>query len=402
MRPIPLTIINGFLGSGKTTILRQLLTSAHQRNISLGVIVNDMSALDVDGVLIANTDVVSEAAHNLVTISDENISSAAGLARFADALATLTQADKRPQWIILETSGRTHPLPLVQFLRQQPHVQLRGLFAVVDSLMLERDYQQAQTLIPHLQQNLAIGQRDRVNLLCEQIMFSSQLLLSKTDLLSAQQVQSIAQAIHPLNPYINIMAVSKGHLAIEQLLNSPDYDYQRVEQLIDELTPEIDETLERSPSSTNQHAWVAEVIEDDRPFHPQRLYDTCQSHLSADVYRSKGFFYLPSRADKALLWNQAAGRISLELISYWRSGVLEAIGDQLTPIEQMTLREQIAAKSSRFGDRRCQLTIIGEASAVAQFTRALKQCFLTEDEIAAWHRGVPFIDPWPQHLVRWH
>ncbi|RHX51494.1 cobalamin biosynthesis protein CobW, partial [Escherichia coli] len=50
MKRTPLIILNGFLGAGKTTLLKNLLTQAHKRRMTVSVIVNDMSELDVDGV----------------------------------------------------------------------------------------------------------------------------------------------------------------------------------------------------------------------------------------------------------------------------------------------------------------------------------------------------------------
>ena len=58
METTSVIILNGFLGAGKTTLLKNLLIQAHEKQLSVSVIVNDMSELDVDGVLIANTDIV--------------------------------------------------------------------------------------------------------------------------------------------------------------------------------------------------------------------------------------------------------------------------------------------------------------------------------------------------------
>ncbi|MCV5245380.1 cobalamin biosynthesis protein CobW, partial [Escherichia coli] len=79
MPSIPVTILHGFLGSGKTTFLRNILQQADYYGVDLSVIVNDMSELDVDGVLILNTDAVSEEQGNFVTISGDSISSLSGV-----------------------------------------------------------------------------------------------------------------------------------------------------------------------------------------------------------------------------------------------------------------------------------------------------------------------------------
>lgn len=65
METTSVIILNGFLGAGKTILLKKLLIQAHKKQLSVSIIVNDMSALDVDGVLIANTDIVDAKDNNL-------------------------------------------------------------------------------------------------------------------------------------------------------------------------------------------------------------------------------------------------------------------------------------------------------------------------------------------------
>ena len=75
METTSVIILNGFLGAGKTTLLKNLLIQAHEKQLSVSVIVNDMSELDVDGVLIANTDIVDAKDNNFVSITADSISS---------------------------------------------------------------------------------------------------------------------------------------------------------------------------------------------------------------------------------------------------------------------------------------------------------------------------------------
>lgn len=392
MKQIPLIVLNGFLGAGKTTLLKSLLIQAHKRQMAVSVIVNDMSALDVDGVLIANTEVVGAADNNFVSISADNISSTSGIDKLDKALKQLL-AQQLPDLILLETSGSSHPLPLVRYLRHHTSVRLKACLSLVDTVMLNEDYDGGHQLIPVFQEHLARGRRGIENLLAEQIMFCNKLLLTKNDRLPFDVVSDVARAIHPLNPHISITAVPRGNLELDEILNMPDYDFHRVSLLIDELQGEIDFNPQEGEMS-----W--RVIEDDRPFHPQRLWDTCHQFMGKGIFRSKGFFWLPGRDDLALLWNQAAGSIALEFISYWKSGVLEHTNNSLTHEERTALQQQISRTSGRFGDRSCRLTVIGRTDEIDSFTQALRQCLLNEQEIRFWQEGGHFPDPWPRKVAR--
>jgi len=132
------------------------------------------------------------------------------------------------------------------------------------------------------------------------------------------------------------VSVPWGNLSIEEVLAMPEYNYHRVGQLVDELKP----VLEAESQDERPYNLATRVIKDDRPFHPQRLWDACQQYLDQKIYRSKGFFWLASRDKLSLLWNQAAGNISLEFIGYWRSGIVEDDVHGLTEMEIEQLKEQ--------------------------------------------------------------
>ena len=394
MNPIPVVILSGFLGSGKTTLLRNLVIQSHQQNKPLGVIINELNAFDVDGALVENVDVVDKKHHSLISIAGESLSTPAGIAKLDGAISTLL-AHHTPQLLIIETSGSAHPLPLIDYCRQQSRIKLTGVLSLMDSVMLAQDFSDGQNLVTNLQANLMQGKRDITNLLAEQVLFASHVILTKTERLSQEQTQQIGQALQKINPYVPILAVSWGKLALAELMQLPTYRFSLVEQLIDELK----EAVEQDSAEASLYQMETVLIEDDRPFHPQRLWDTYHHYLGKQIYRSKGFFWLATRASHALLWNQNAGSIGLEQIGTWRSAILEQDDNGLTPEERRILQAKIEQHNGRFGDRRCRLIVIGDKAQLTTFTKALQRCFLTESEIQDWQQGTTFPDPWPKTTV---
>ena len=306
---VPIIILNGFLGSGKTTLFRNLLSNSKKKNIQICAIVNDMSELDVDGELLGNTEVVESDNNLLESIHSCVLSSKKGILKLDKALKKLV-SNKNPKLIIIETSGSCHPMPLVEYFNQNKQFNLTKVFALVDSLMLAHDFNYGESLIPKMQDNIKNNNRNIVNLLVEQILFCSNLILTKTDRIEKDKIAHVINQIQPINPYTSVSIINFGKLSIESLLDFREYDFHRVSRLIKELKP----ILEFESQIDRPYNLATRVLKDDRPFHPMRLWDICHKYLDKRIYRSKGFFWLASREKDSLLWNQAAAGINLELI----------------------------------------------------------------------------------------
>ena len=301
-----------------------------------------------------------------------------------------------PDLIIIETSGSCPPMPLIKYFKNHNKVNLTGVLALVDSLMISQDFNCGKNLIPEMQQNMLHGKRGPINLLVEQILFCSHVILTKEDRINNSDLKKISNHINQINPFASIDSIIFGKLSIESLFEINEYNYYNVERLFKELQPVLD--LEEN--NDRPYNLATRVIKDDRPFHPQRLWDVCHQFLDKRIYRSKGFFWLASRDNQSLLWNQSAGSISLEILGTWRAAILEDKQHGLLDEEVKLLRQKLSNELGRFGDRCCDITIIGNKQQVDQFSEKIRSCFLTEKEIQQWQNGDKFKDPWPKNIVR--
>ena len=139
-------------------------------------------------------------------------------------------------------------------------------------------------------------------------------------------IEPIISSIHP---NAVIQRLHFGKMSLESIMALEEYNYHSTELLVDELSS----ILEASPSQDRPYDMATRVIRDDRPFHPQRLWDICHKYLNDQVYRSKGFFWLASRDKFAMLWNQAAGGINLEITGTWRAGIAESVNPGISEME---------------------------------------------------------------------
>ncbi|MEM0899494.1 MAG: GTP-binding protein [Pseudomonadota bacterium] len=397
--PLPITILNGFLGAGKTTLLQSLLIQARKiSGIRLAVIVNEMSELDVDGLILDTSETMSLNDDLMVSIPAGSMSGEAGLKKFTDAIGQFKAHDATH--VIIETSGSTHPWPLLAAIRDNRDIQLRGFLSVVDTVTLMQDLDFGRAIVPGASRNLAAEKRGVENLLAEQIMFANRILLSKMDRVSMDDLRTVGEAIHPINPAADIMGMQWGNVNLTQVLGMPPYDHHRVAKLGAELAEWDEKHGVTSMSSAADYEIDSVVLSDPRPFHPQRLWDVYNHYLGTGIYRSKGFFWLPTRDNLQLLWNQTAGSVGLGVVNYWKIAALEDDTLNLTAEERDGLLARIEGMSPLFGDRHCRLTVIGDRNGLQPFADALRECFCTDEEVAHWKAGGDFNDPWPKETAR--
>lgn len=384
------TIISGFLGSGKTTLLRRLLREQKARQ--WGVIVNDMAELEVDGDLLRSGDRFSEEHGNFISLYSGSISGDRRTA-FAQALDQWqARGDLQHLWV--ETSGSTHPWPLIDDLVKRPAYEIDTFVTLLDVKAFIEDYGAGKLLFEELIRNEAAQQRSTANLLAEQIQFADIILLTKTDRIRAEDLPFVIKCLQILNPHAKVQPVTYGQIPAARLLGSGSFSLGRVRLLAKAWQESCPETVGDAEAYDISSSVLCEAC----PFHPKRLWTLFRTRLGRGIHRSKGFLWMASRDEQVLLWNQTAGSIDLELLAYWKAAVVKDPLGKLLPEEIQLLQEELSKADPLFGDRLNELTIIGTAKDRETFMRELQACFCTPEEIRHWQKGGTFDDPWPKEL----
>jgi G3E family GTPase len=371
-----ITLITGFLGAGKTTFLRRFIAD-HSHTSRIGVVVNDLSQLEVDGELVRMGDLVSEKDGTLISIRAGSISSERR-GEFLEALKTMEKSGI--EHLIIETSGSTEPRVVIGEILASGTGTLHAVATLVDARMLLHDYDGGRSLLAHLARTPDTITAESV--LIEQLRVASVIVITKLDIIREDQLAPLLRSIQAINPEATLVGCAHGRIEPSVILQAPPY--------LREMKPHAHETRESDIGST--------VIRDTRPLHPQRFYDLYQQRLGVGLFRSKGFIWFASRPGQCLLWNQAGGAMGLEFLSTWRTHVLEN-DTRLLAEEKAHLQKQLAALHPLFGDRSCELALIGHASDLEIFGSELMDCFCTDEEITHWQNGGALPDPWPANLI---
>ena len=385
---IGVSILCGFLGSGKTTLLRRWRLDKSLRNAAY--IVHDLSELGVDVELLADDDSKPEVGQLFDRVaalhgkhSKEGLHKAVG-----GALSEIAALNPLPPHVLCESTGAARPWPLIKALTQNSQFFLRHFIVTVDALNLHRDFADGQAFLDNKFASRDPALQHAASILAEQLIFANVIILTKVDTLPRSVVDEQVRHLQKILPQATIALSARAGLQLSQLDATQAPNLADLKRRADQFGLSVD-----SQTANNVEA---SVLCDPRPFHPQRLYEACQTQLGTGIYRTKGFVWLASRPADVLLWQQSGSQISLELTGVWSAEAVNNSYGKLLPQELEILKKQMETSHPVFGDRHNELTFIGLPEACQTFAKALKNCLCTDREVASWQRGEPFSDPWPR------
>ena len=305
---LPVTVLSGFLGAGKTTILSHILNNRENKKVA--VIVNDMSEINIDSAIVQSEVSLNRSEEKLVEMSNGCICCTLR----EDLLEEVTKLaqEGRFDYLVIESTGISEPLPVAETftfadengISLSDVADLDTMVTVVDAVNFLKDYDEAKYL---QETGESLGEEDErsvADLLVDQVEFADLILISKTDLASPSEVERLTAILKTLNTSAKIIPIANGNVEIDNVLNTGLFDFERAQQApgwLQEMRGEhVPETEEYGIGSFSYEA--------RRPFHPEKFHDFLHStEKYGKLIRSKGYFWLATRPQFAGQWSQAGG-----------------------------------------------------------------------------------------------
>ena len=417
MKDIPVLLLTGYLGSGKTTLVNRILSN--KKGIKFAVIVNDIGEVNIDADLIQQGGVVNQKDDSLVALQNGCICCTLKM-DLVEQLRDIV-AEQRFDYIVIEASGICEPAPIAQTICSIPTLgpqyvskgvpRLDCITTVVDALRMKDEFGGGDALQRH-----NLEEDDLENLVIQQIEFCNIILLNKASEVSAEEYNHLVEIIHAIQPKAVIMPCDYGDIDLDRIINTHMFNFDEVATSaawIDELEHHHGEEEEdEEDDDEHEHHHDHDGHEDhchhhDHDGHEDHEHCHCHHHhhdheggeveeygIGTFVYyrrkpldmnffdnfvaklwpksviRAKGICWFKDQPDTCYLFEQAGRQIGLKNAGQWYATMPE---DEL---KDLLAREEGLRKDwdEKYGDRMQKIVFIGQNMDKKTIKEQLDMC----------------------------
>lgn len=400
-KEIPILLLTGYLGSGKTTLVNHILSN--RRGIKFAVIVNDIGEVNIDAELIQKEGIVGKKDDSLVALQNGCICCTLkmDLVEQIDDIMKLGRFD----YIVIEASGICEPEPIAQTIcsiramgGMHGVCRLDCIVTVVDALRLQSEFACGNGLA-----RPDIGEEDIENLIIQQIEFCNVILLNKASEVEADERERIKHIIRTLQPAAEIVECDYGNVDLDKLIHTGMFDFERtatsagwIRGIETPLTEEQREEAEcHHHHEEHSHGHHHEEHSHGHPHHHHHDEGEAEEYgigtfvyyrrpafdihkfdrfvatkWPSGVIRAKGVCYFRHNPDMSFLFEQAGVQKKLKEAGLWYATAPEDELIELMRQEPGLLRDW----DDKYGDRMQKIVFIGQHLDKEQLIRELDEC----------------------------
>lgn len=403
-KDVPVLLLTGYLGSGKTTLVNHILTN--RKGIRFAVIVNDLGEVNIDASLIQKGGVVDQKDDSLVALQNGCICCTLKT-DLIDQIFELMKSEKFDS-IVIEASGICEPEPIAQTVcsiptfgeayRKYGICRLDCIVTVVDALRFQSEFACGDSLT-----KADIAEDDIENLIIQQVEFCNKILLNKASEVTPEELGRIRQIIKTIQPGAEIIECDYANIDLDLILNTRMFDFEKVatsagwirgiEGSVEEEEHHHHHDHEHEDEHAHHHAHhdhecghhhhhhhdegeAEEYGISTFVYYRRRAFDINKfdyfvaKHWPKSVIRAKGVCYFSDNRDMSYLFEQAGKQKSIKEAGLWYA---TAPADELAELmkqEPGLMRDW----DPEYGDRMQKIVFIGQKMDKEQIIKLLDDC----------------------------
>lgn len=416
---VPVLLLTGYLGSGKTTLVNKILSN--KKGIKFAVIVNDIGEVNIDASLIQKGGIVGQNDDSLVALQNGCICCTLKMDLVKQLMEINNQG--RFDYIVIEASGICEPGPIAQTIYSIPQVvpqemikngypRLDCITTVVDALRMKDEFGCGHGL---MKENMA--EDDIENLVIQQIEFCNIILLNKASEVSKEELGRIRKIIEAIQPVAQIIECDYGDVDLDKIINTGIFDFDKVAtsaKWIQEVEGDnhFDEDDEHDDEDHHHHHHHDDDDDDDdeeehhhghhhhchhhhhhgleneeegeveeygigtfvyqrrEPFNLGRFDEFVARKWPKSVIRCKGMCYFGDERDTCYVFEQAGSQVNLRNAGKWYATMPAAELEAQLAVDQQLQRDW----DETYGDRMQKLVFIGQHMDKKAICQALDEC----------------------------
>ena len=389
-KEIPVLLLTGYLGSGKTTLVNRILSN--RKGIRFAVIVNDIGEVNIDAALIQKGGVVAQKDDSLVALQNGCICCTLK-ADLVDQVFGLLKSQKF-DYIVIEASGICEPEPIAQTLCGIPALggaytrygvcRLDCIVTVVDALRMRDEFGCGDSL-----DRKDIGEDDIEGLIIQQIEFCNIILLNKASEVKPEELSRIRAIIRTLQPGAEIIECEYAEIELDNILNTGKFDFDRAATSAGwirgiESRPSEDAEADARREHNHEHHHhhhhdegeaeeygIGTFVYYRRPAFDINRFDWFVSKKwPSSVIRAKGICYFSDEKEMSYLFEQAGRQKQLRQAGQWYATAPAEDLAQLMKSDPGFMRDW----DEEYGDRMQKIVFIGRNMDKDRITRDLDDC----------------------------
>ena len=406
-KEIPVLLLTGYLGSGKTTLVNRILSN--KKGIRFAVVVNDIGEVNIDAELIQRQGVVDMSDDSLVALQNGCICCSLRTDLIEQILGILKTG--KFDYIVIEASGICEPQSIADTICSIPQsggayteygiTRLDSVVTVVDAMRMRDEFCCAESLT-----GKNLSDDDIENLLIHQIEFCNIVLLNKASEVSSKEIETIHRIVRTLQPAAEIIECDYADIDLNRIISTVMFSYGHVaasagwvQELGRHVTEEDTDSHrhhnrnekkhcghdkrhhhhdEECPCGHHSHEGgeteeygISTLLYFRRAAFDMNRFDYfVSSRWPRNVIRAKGVCYFSDQSEMSYLFEQAGRQKQISEAGLWYATLPENDIRRLMERNPGLMRDW----DEKYGDRMQKIVFIGKDMDKEQLIKELDSC----------------------------